>query len=133
MNNLLTFLAQSVVVPDAIGKITVSHILVFVSFVIGVAGIIAYAYKLLKPWVNSMRNFLDDWNGEEARPGVSKRPGVMERLLSLEKAQNEIKHEVQPNSGNSMYDKLSAVHKHITNAFEQEEPEPRKNEQGKLF
>lgn len=36
-----------------------------------------------------MQHFLDDWFGEEARDGVPARPGVMERLDSLEQAIRE--------------------------------------------
>ena len=36
-----------------------------------------------------MQHFLDDWFGEEARDGIPARPGVMERLESLERAVQE--------------------------------------------
>lgn len=36
-----------------------------------------------------MHHFLDDWFGEEARDGIPARPGVMERLESLERAVQE--------------------------------------------
>lgn len=39
-------------------------------------------------------HFMDDWFGEPARPGVAARPGVMERLCSVER-------QLTPNGGNS--------------------------------
>ena len=36
-----------------------------------------------------VQHFLDDWFGEEARDGIPARPGVMERLESLERAVQE--------------------------------------------
>lgn len=36
-----------------------------------------------------LAHFLDDWFGEEARPGVAARPGVMERLERLEELANK--------------------------------------------
>ncbi len=60
--------------------------------------------------------FLEDWRGEEARPGYHKRPGVMERLVALEEGQattarqvNEIVHEVKPNSGTSLKDQVTRI------------------------
>lgn len=35
-----------------------------------------------------LAHFLDDWFGEEARPGIPARPGVMERLERLEELAN---------------------------------------------
>lgn len=57
----------------------------------------------------------DDWFGEEPRPGVEGRPGVMVRLQNIERAQavtgvkvSSIEHEVNFNSGMSIKD---AVHR----------------------
>lgn len=36
--------------------------------------------KVIRPF----EDFFRDWNGEEARPGVDARPGVMPRLSSIE-------------------------------------------------
>jgi hypothetical protein len=51
--------------------------------------------------VRGVIDFLDDWVGEVARPGVPPRAGVMERL-------GKIEHEVVANNGTSLKD---AVHR----------------------
>ena len=38
-----------------------------------------------------MDDLLDDWRGTDARPGVPRRPGVMERLEKIETDVKEIK------------------------------------------
>lgn len=47
--------------------------------------------------LRQVRNFLEDWNGEPARPGVPERLGVMARM-------NNIEHQLYPNSGESLRD-----------------------------
>lgn len=49
-------------------------------------------------------DFLDDWNGEPARPGVPARLGVMERVRGIESWMDGVRHELQPNSGASLRD-----------------------------
>lgn len=60
---------------------------------------------------NQQRQFLADWHGEQARPGVPARPGVMVRLASIESAQTalaermgNVEKELHPNSGHSFRD-----------------------------
>lgn len=51
------------------------------------------------PLLRKLGHFLDDVAGEPARPGVPARPGLMERLARIE-------HEVFPNSGGSLRDRV---------------------------
>lgn len=51
------------------------------------------------PAVRKINHFIDDMTGEEARPGVKARPGILERLDNIE-------HELHPNSGGSMRDAI---------------------------
>ncbi|MFC8156304.1 hypothetical protein ACFUO0_20010 [Streptomyces cinereoruber] len=74
------------------------------------------ALALLYRWTRSLRqfrrrmtHFFDDWFGVEGRPGVPERPGVMQRLSSLEEKAADIKHEVRPNSGLSLRDAVDRV------------------------
>ena len=45
---------------------------------------------------------MDDWFGEESRPGVPGRDGVMQRLLGIEL-------EVKPNGGGSIKDAVNRI------------------------
>lgn len=45
-----------------------------------IAGTVAWVAPKLK----RLNYLFDDWNGEPARPGVSRRAGVMERLEQIE-------------------------------------------------
>jgi len=61
-------------------------------------------WRCVAPVSREIRNFLDDWKGEDGRPGVNGRPGVMSRLSSIE-------HELHPNSGLSMRDAINRTEK----------------------
>lgn len=52
--------------------------------------------------------FLEDFNGAPARPGFPARPGVMERLQTIEYDVGEMKKELNYNSGSTLKD---AVHR----------------------
>jgi hypothetical protein len=54
-------------------------------------------------------DFVDDWNGVPPRPGVSARPGVMERLDGIESRLASVEHELHPNSGHSLRDAVDRV------------------------
>lgn len=60
--------------------------------------------KRTGPTAKKVINFLDDWNGEPARPGVPQRLGVMARL-------DEMHHELHPNSGSSLADAVNRTEK----------------------
>lgn len=51
--------------------------------------------------------FMDDWAGQPARPGVHRRPGVMERLERIE-------HELKPNSGESLRDAVNRIEAQVS-------------------
>jgi hypothetical protein len=69
-----------------------------------------------------VREFLEDWRGEEARPGYHKRPGVMERLVSLEEHMHGVTHELKPNSGLSLRDAVDRIEERTTPPQAQEVP-----------
>ncbi|WP_062435003.1 hypothetical protein [Herbidospora daliensis] len=62
--------------------------LVDVFVVVGIiGGAIALLWKggtWLMRIIRRIQDFLDDWNGEPARPGVPARPGFPERIAALE-------------------------------------------------
>ncbi len=47
-------------------------------------GILAGFGVWVRKLMRRLDNLLEDWNGTEARPGVPRRPGVMERLERIE-------------------------------------------------
>jgi hypothetical protein len=71
------------------------------SVIVGFAGFIIFKISSLP---RRLIHMVDDWFGEEARPGVPLRPGVMERLYNMETDLSTVKHEVQFNSGHSIKD-----------------------------
>ena len=97
-----------------------------------------FAWKNLRPPTKGLNHFLEDWNGEEPRKGVTGRPGVMERLQNIDSSQrvtethqskadtffekygpiiDKLDHEMHPNSGSSMADAVNrterALNDHI--------------------
>lgn len=75
----------------------------------GAMGVLVKGGRWVARIWTKIERFLDDWNGEEARPGRDAVPSVMERLVRLEKLQERVVHEVTPNSGSSMKDALGRV------------------------
>ncbi len=58
-------------------------------------------------------HFLDDYFGEEARPGFPGRPGMQERLAFMEKEIKGISYEMKPNSGSSIKDAIARIEKRL--------------------
>lgn len=52
-----------------------------------------------------LETFLEDWNGQPARPGVQARPGVMERLAVVEDDTAQLRR----NGGANLADKIEAI------------------------
>jgi hypothetical protein len=70
--------------------------------VVSVLGVVAVAWRAWRKFHKSFGRFMEDWNGEPARPGVPAKPGVMVRLASIEK-------EIHPNSGSSLRDAINRI------------------------
>lgn len=86
-------------VPPELASLTVYQLLLWVFFAMAIVGVVSTIRKKVKPFFDKLHQFLEDWSGEAARPGVPARPGVMARLAAVE-------HELKPNGGSSFYDKL---------------------------
>ena len=70
---------------------------------------------------------MDDWAGEEARPGRDRVPGVMERL-------NDIDGELKNNGGSSIKDAVDRIEKNVnTLATDSKEIKKRLEEGDKKF
>ncbi|MEV0016716.1 hypothetical protein [Streptomyces tendae] len=57
--------------------------------------------------------FFDDFYGEEERPGVPARPGVLERLSAFEARMTRVEHELYPNSGESLRDAVDLANRRL--------------------
>lgn len=83
----------------------ISHI--DISIIVGIITIVG-ALLASARWtyrqISSLHNLLEDWHGEQARPGVPGRLGVMERLDRIEKTVNSAAFNSRPNHGASAYD-----------------------------
>lgn len=71
----------------------------------------AVRWALAKSVKNLKRadDFLTDWYGEEARPGVARRPGVMERLANQDVVLDKIQNELTTNGGASLKDRVVSM------------------------
>jgi hypothetical protein len=77
---------------------------------IGVIGVGLYkATKLTKRFIH----FLDDYFGEEARPGFDGRPGMQERLRFMEEEIACISFEMRPNHGTSIKDAVGRIEERL--------------------
>ncbi|WP_284984315.1 hypothetical protein [Arthrobacter sp. efr-133-TYG-118] len=114
--------------PDLTSPQLIAFISAFAALVGTVIAIVkAHAAwrKWKSGWKHRIGNFLDDWEGRAARPGVDREPGVMERLKVLEDTQasqgetlatqdktlETIRHEVEFNNGSSVKDAVVRTEK----------------------
>ena len=51
--------------------------------------------KRIWPIMRKLEHMLDDFNGTEARPGVPARPGIMERVESIEQRIKKLEEETK--------------------------------------
>jgi hypothetical protein len=79
----------------------VTEILAVCGALVVLAGGGVVVVKLLRV-IKRVGDFVDDWQGEPARRGVPARPGVMERLESIEG-------QLRPNGGSSLRDAVNRV------------------------
>jgi hypothetical protein len=78
---------------------------------------LAGLFKWTKPVRSAVRKFsefLDDWAGISARPGVDAQPGVMERLKRLETIGKATSIQVHNNGGESTRDAVGKILKATT-------------------
>lgn len=78
--------------------------------------VVARGMSWLHKLITRVTQFLDDWAGEPARPGVPAVPGVMERVRQLEEVAKRINFEVQPNGGASLIDKINRIEAQLQEA-----------------
>lgn len=91
------------------------------------AAIAALVWVAVKVWpfLRKISHFIDDVAGEPARPGFEARPGLMERLGTVETKQDEqgavlevVQHEVTTNHGSSLKDAVKKLEKKLDEHLE---------------
>ena len=96
-----------------------------------ITAIILFVAKGLK-LVKKVIHFLDDFIGEEERPGQDARPGFSERLTNMEDCMGTVKDQIEsikenvdsinaemhPNSGSSIRDALNRIEKRVNQVEE---------------
>jgi hypothetical protein len=87
---------------DIFGDLTIAQAMLWIA---AAGALITLVVKLWKP-LKAFSDFLDDVKGEPGRPGVPARPGLMERVSSIETSLSEVRHEVLPNTGTSLNDSV---------------------------
>ncbi|WP_405961316.1 hypothetical protein OG235_37280 [Streptomyces sp. NBC_00024] len=88
------------------------------------AGIGAIVWRGVRATVHLGRRveeFMDDWAGEEGRPGVPGRAGVMERVSGIEDRLARVEHELYPNSGGSLRDAVDLANARLAQLLPDEE------------
>lgn len=100
--------------------------------ILGTAGIVSAVAVIWKQailpimhLVEEVKDFLGDWKGEPERPGVPRRPGVLERLEEHDNDLRAIRTEVKPNGGASLRDavnrtegKVNEVNKRLDSIYD---------------
>lgn len=65
-------------------------------------------------FIRKVSHFLDDWLGDDGRPGVPARPGMMVRVLRLEVKQDEISTQLlSRNGGSTLRDNLYETNRRL--------------------
>lgn len=81
----------------------------FLFGLVGALGVLAPGIIAIWRWCRRMSrqwgSFLEDWQGEAARPGVPPRLGVMERLAEVEQCTQQLR----PNGGSHLADRIEAI------------------------
>ncbi|MGY3199683.1 hypothetical protein [Streptomyces sp. TE5632] len=84
-----------------------------VSIIVGGGAALWRAARAITHLLRRTSQFLDDWYGEAARPGVPERPGMMERVAGMEERLGHVWHEVYPNNGDSLRDAVDRANERL--------------------
>lgn len=104
--SLLTSCYNSIVMNDFPWLEVAISVVALGSGLAGYFKIIVPFASRIKKWITTWEGFMEDWSGEEARPGRDAVPGVMQRL-------NDIDGELKRNGGGSMKDSLDRMEKDV--------------------
>lgn len=84
------------------------------SLVVALIALLGWLGRLAWRIASRTTRFLDDFFGEDARPGQPGRPGVMARLQALERTLADVSAETKPNGGSSMRDVMHRTANDVT-------------------
>lgn len=107
--------------PQWVANLSVGQVALYVGGVLFVVGLVVKAWKAVRPVWTGVREFLEDWRGEPGRPGVPARAGVMERLETTEQKLTAIDHELHPNSGSSLRDRVDQINQTLVDHIAQQQ------------
>lgn len=94
-------------------EVSVLAVVLWLVGLVTLAGFVKKVHDTVRPYAQAIRDFLTDWQGTPARPGVERKPGVMERLDGQDGQIAEIRKQVTPNHGTSAHDKLARQITHV--------------------
>jgi archaellum component FlaC len=111
--------------------LAIDNIVMLATVLGAITAIILFAGKLIK-FIKKVIHFLDDFLGEEERPGQEARPGLSERLTKMEDCMGTVKEqmdsikndvesiktEMHPNSGTTIRDSLNRIEKRVNDVEE---------------
>jgi hypothetical protein len=101
---LAAVVAKPAVAAASSGPAWSTIILTVAGIITALSVVVTGFVKFVWPAVSFLGRFKDDWDGEDPRPGVPGRPGVMKRLETVEFDIAAVKAEVNPDHGNSIKD-----------------------------
>lgn len=106
-------------VPEPTGVAALDVLLVWggaFSFAVAVFTGLWRAGRAVAVFCSRLSRFLDDWYGEPARPGFPARPGVLERVASIEgqvgafdRRMTGVEYELRENGGASLRDAVNRI------------------------
>lgn len=98
-----------------------------ISWLIGAGAFLALCWAVRRPakfiyqTIIKIHKFLDEWFGNDEHPGMPQRMTAVEQAVVNNSTQmdqqsftlGELRHELKPNGGSSMNDRLTRVEKHL--------------------
>jgi hypothetical protein len=105
----------------------VAENIIAIAALLTAATVIIIATTKTSKFIKRIVHFFDDFLGEEERPGVPPRPGISQRISSIEKSLevgterfstienklDKIDYELRPNSGLSLRDAINRIEKRV--------------------
>jgi len=90
-----------------------TNFLIMLAATVTAIGVIAVCIRKATLLVKRFIHFLDDYFGEEERPGFPGRPGMQERMRIIEQELKCVSYEMRPNSGTSIKDAIARIEKRL--------------------